>query len=171
MALTVEDGTIVSGAESYCTLAFANTYHAARGNALTWTEYTDEDREDALRKATDYMLQKYTERWAGYRKSSSQVLDWPRSYVPINDLVAREYISDSIVPDEVKRACASLALRALTTDLLADEEQRVVREKVDVIETEYSEHASQRKKYPEIDLMLRRYLAFGEGSLNMIRVA
>ena len=169
--LIVETGDIIAGAESYCTVAFANTYHAARGNSLAWTDSDDFDRENALRNATDYMLQMYTSKWSGFRKSSSQSLDWPRTNVPISDLVALEYISDNIVPIEVQRACASLALRALTTDLLADEEQRVVREKVDVIETEYSEHASQRKKYPEIDLMLRRYLAFGEGALKMIRVA
>jgi len=31
MALIVEDGSIVTGAESYCTVAFANTYLANRG--------------------------------------------------------------------------------------------------------------------------------------------
>lgn len=170
MALTVEDGTIVTGADSYCTLAYANAYHYARGNAVTWSDYNDVDLEHALRKATDYMLQKYGNRWMGYRKSSSQSLDWPRNYVPLNDLVALEYVSDTIVPNEVKNACAALAFRALTDNLLDDEEQVVVREKVDVIETEYSPHSTQRKSYPEIDLMLRKYLVAGDG-LPMVRVA
>lgn len=170
MTLTVEDGTIVTGADSYCTIAYANAYHYARGNALTWSDYDDVDLERALRKATDYMLQKYGNRWMGYRKSSSQSLDWPRTYVPLNDLVALEYVSDSIVPNEVKNACAALAFRALTDNLLDDEEQVVIREKVDVIETEYSPHSTQRKSYPEIDLMLRKYLIAGDG-LPMVRVA
>lgn len=170
MALTVEDGTIVAGAESYCTVAYATTYHYARGNSAVWKGYNEIHLENALRKATDYMLQKYGNRWMGYRKSSSQVLDWPRSYVPINDLVALEYISDALVPVEVKNACAALALRALTDNLLDDEEQVVIREKVDVIETEYSPHSSQRKRYPEIDLMLRKYLIASDG-LEMVRVA
>lgn len=170
MALIVEDGTVVAGAESYCTLAYATAYHAARGNALTWTDYNDIDLENALRAATDYMLQKYGGDWFGYRKSSSQTLDWPRSYVPLNDLVALEYLADTIVPTEVKNACASLAFRALTDDLLADEEQTVIRERVDVIETEYSEFSPQRKRYPEIDLMLRKYLMRSEGALQMVRV-
>lgn len=170
MALIVEDGSIVSGAESYCTVAYADAYHNARGNYLTWIEYDNPTREAALRKATDYMLQKYSHRWMGYRKSSSQSLDWPRTYVPINDLVALEYISDSIVPIEVKNACASLAFRALTVDLFEDEEQVVVREKIDVIETEYSEYSPNQKRYTEIDLMLRKYLIASDG-LPMVRVA
>ena len=170
MTLLVEDGSIVAGAESYCTLAYATAYHYARGNALTWSDYNDVDLERALRKATDYMLHKYGNRWMGYRKSSSQALDWPRSYVPINDLVALEYVSDTTVPNEVKNACAALAFRALTDNLLEDEEQVVIRERVDVIETEYSPHSSQRKRYTEIDLMLKKYLIASDG-LEMVRVA
>lgn len=169
MTLTVETGEIIAGADSYCSLAYATAYHYARGNAQDWSDYNDVDLEHALRKATDYMLQKYGNRWMGYRKSSNQSLDWPRNYVPLNDLVALEYVSSTIVPNEVKNACAALAFRALTDNLLDDEEQVVIREKVDVIETEYSPHSTQRKRYPEIDLMLRKYLMAVDG-LPMVRV-
>lgn len=169
MALIVEDGSVVSGAESYVSVADADTYHSNLGNS-TWTALSTAEKEQALRKATNYMLGRYGQDWLGYRESSSQVLDWPRKFVPISDLLYVEYVSNTTVPNEVKNACASLALRANSEALLPDEEQQVVREKVDVIETEYSEFSPSRKKYTEIDLMLKKYLANSSGALQMIRV-
>ncbi len=168
MALIVEDGSIVQGAESLCSVADADAYHAAIGNA-DWALLTEAGKEQSLRKSTQYMQGQYGGKWAGYRKDSSQSLDWPRSYVLISDTLYVEYLSDSIVPLEVKNACASLAFRASSVDLLADEEKDIVSETVDVITTVYSQHSPQRKRYPEVDQMLTRYLA-GNGGLKMVRV-
>lgn len=165
--LTVEDGTGKTDADSYISVTDADAYHDAIGNA-TWTG-ANAAKEHALRKATQYMQQVYFDRWDGYRKTSTQALDWPREDVQIKGLRFVEYVTSTTIPQEVKNACASLALRAMTDDLLADEERAVISESVDVISTTYSEYSPQRKKYPEIDKMLAKYLIVTNG-LRMIRV-
>lgn len=165
--LTVEDGTGKVDADSYISVTDADEYHDAIGNA-TWTG-SQAQKEHALRKATQYMQQVYFDRWDGYRKTSAQALDWPREDVQIKGLRFVEYVLSTTIPQEVINACASLALRAMTDDLLADEERAVISESVDVISTTYSEYSPQRKKYPEIDKMLAKYLIVTNG-LRMIRV-
>ena len=57
MALIVEDGNGIAGADSYATEAQADLYHEHRGNTA-W--YSVADKEAALRKATDFMPVSYT---------------------------------------------------------------------------------------------------------------
>lgn len=61
MTLVVEDGSIVSGAESYASVAQADAYFAARGITI-WSPLLDAEKEQALRRATDYMVQTYRQR-------------------------------------------------------------------------------------------------------------
>lgn len=65
MALTVEDGTIVAGADSYISAEDATAYHAARGNSA-WAALTADAMDQHIRKATDYMGQVYGLRCSGY---------------------------------------------------------------------------------------------------------
>ena len=74
MALVVEDGTGLSTAESYISVADADTYHSDRGNAL-WTG-TDAVKEEALRQATEYLDATYD--WKGSISLTTQALNWPR---------------------------------------------------------------------------------------------
>lgn len=165
--IVVEDGTGKVDADSYISVADADYYHDMLGNTA-WTG-PDTAKEHALRKATQYMQQVYFDRWDGYRKTSTQALDWPREYVEIKGLRYVEYVTSTTIPQEVKNACASLALRALTDDLLADEERAVISESVDVISVTYGEYSPQRKRYPEIERMLAKYL-ITSGGLQMVRV-
>lgn len=54
MALIVEDGTGLADAESYLSVADADTYHADRNNEA-WQDYSTAEKEAALRKATQYI--------------------------------------------------------------------------------------------------------------------
>jgi len=165
MALIVETGSIIADAESYCSVADATTYHAARGNTAWAALATDALREAALRKATDYMTQAYRSRWQGARYTETQALDWPRQGV-VRDSWAVGYDE---VPTEVKYACAELALKAATADLSPDLTQGVTREKVGQIEVEYDKSSPQRVRYAAIDAMLAPYLKSG-GSGCMVRL-
>jgi hypothetical protein len=171
MALIVENGTNVAGAESYISVAEADSYHESRGNT-DWDSV--DDKEAALRKATDYMLSKYRHRWAGFRKTMTQTLDWPRQVVPVKDSSnVWSYISyydNSIVPLEVKYACAILALKVVTAELLPDQTQVVLSETVGPITTVYDKNSPQATRYLEIDGMLRPYLKGNGKSVNMIRI-
>jgi len=163
MALEVEDGSIVTGAESYCTVAFASTYHTARGNTAWAALATDALREAALRRATDYMRQAYRSRWQGYKVNEDQALDWPRYDVEVEGYA----IDSDIVPTEIKNACAELALRASAADLNPDLTQGVAREKVGQIEVEYDKASPQFTRYRAIDALLSPYLKAGGGGCSM----
>lgn len=171
MALITEDGNGLPDAESFCSVDYADAYHLARGHDA-WSDLSVPDKEIALRKATDYMTGEYAGRWSGYRKTAEQSLDWPRHSVRISGLIPDQYVPDFIVPLEVKNACASLALRASASDLVVDEEREIIREKIDVIETEYSPHGSQQRRYTEVENMIRKYFLSGGagGVLQMIRI-
>ena len=165
MALIVETGSASTTSESYISVVDADTYHTNRGNSA-WAALTTGQKESALRKATDYMFQNYASRWAGIRVSQYQALDWPRYGV-----VAFGYpVIQTTIPNEIKNACAELALKAASSDLLADQDIAVVREKIGPIETEYDKNAPQRKKYPSIDSMLAPYLSGSSNSAPLIRI-
>jgi hypothetical protein len=168
MTIVVEDGTGKADAESYISVTDADTYHSNLGNT-DWTG-TTAVKEAALRKATNYLQQQFGTLWAGYRNTSTQALDWPRSYVPLTDLLVEEYFANDDVPTEIVNACASLALRALTEDLFTDESRRVRMEKVDTLAVEYEPGASPQKRYVEIERMLARYLLGADGAIPVIRV-
>ena len=163
MTIIVEDGTVVAGAESYATVAYADTYHSNFGNSA-WASLITATKEQYLRRATQYMLQRYRKQWNGYRKDAVQVLDWPRSFVYTQPFVHGAVgaypflVSDIIVPEEVKVACVELALKASTATLMPDTTQQIKREKIGPIETEYSEFSQQSPQFRAIDALLSIYL-------------
>jgi hypothetical protein len=73
------------------------------------------------------------------------------------------------VPAPVSRACAELALKAAAGELLADESQRIVREKIGPLETEYSAYAAQTKQYPAITSLLSPYFQYATGTVTAVR--
>ena len=163
MALTVEDGSIVVGAESYITVTDADAYFAARSNAA-WAALTTEAKEAALRKATDYMTGRYGLRWKGERVSEAQALDWPRSGAYANGFL----IDADSVPVAVQRACAELAVRASAADLSPDVGAQVKAETVGPISVVYADGARQSDAYKAVDAMLAAYLKAG-GSIPVVR--
>ena len=162
MSLIVEDGTGLATAESYCSTAFADTYHINRGNG-TWATITPAQKEEALRRATDYMQQVYHGRWLGYRKTATQALDWPRLLVKNDDAYAYSsyYLDTNSVPVIVQNALAELAWKAAQGELAPDLSQKVIREKIDVIEVEYSPNGVQYTRYRAIDNLLSSLLGQG----------
>jgi len=160
MALIVEDGTGKVDAESYASVTDANTYHTARGND-TWSTLSTAETEEALRRATDYIQSTYAGMWNGYQTSTTQALDFPRKYMEMDDYATIVYFSESEIPTAVTNACIELAFKAARGELTPDLTQKVKREKVDVLEVEYADNASQLPRYPMIDKMLSRFLKAG----------
>ncbi|MEM6902247.1 MAG: DnaT-like ssDNA-binding protein [Pseudomonadota bacterium] len=163
MTLVVEDGSVVTGAESYISAPDATAYLEARGYDA-WTDQADAAKERALRLATDYMVQTYRGRWIGNRAQSDQSLDWPRHQV-----IADGYHVDSdVVPADVQRACALLAVRALTGDLVPDLTRRTSKEAVGPIEVEY-DGDERSNPYRQVERLLSPYLRGGPNSVPLIR--
>lgn len=158
MALIVEDGSKVAGAESYVSVAEATLYHSNRGNAA-WALLTTAKMEEALRRATDFMVQDYRARWKGFRFSTAQALDWPRSNCIIEDGPYNALVAVTIVPQAVKDACAILALTASAAVLAADLEQQSLSETVGPLSVTYDKSSPQYTRYRAVDMLLRPYIA------------
>lgn len=181
MALEVEDGSGKADAESYISVADATAYHAARGNAAWAALASDIVREQMLRRGTEYMVQEYRMRWKGVRATAVQALDWPRglverpdyAYAGINGYTTISgdyYFPSDEVPVEVQRACAEMALRAISTTLAPDLGAPVTREKVGPIEVEYAEGARQTTRYQAIDNILAPFLRISGGVIPVVRI-
>ena len=106
--LVVEDGTGLASANSYISLADANSYLEGLRNPEAWTEASDATKEQALRVATSYLDDKYGDQWVGIRNGRTQALDWPRSLAYDLDGYA---IDNDEVPKRLKNATAEMALR------------------------------------------------------------
>ncbi len=175
MSLIVEDGTGLSNAESFCSVADATTYHANRGNAAWAALASDTVREQLLRKASDYMEQVYREQWNGYRKLFTQSLSWPRYRVPMQDASGGYYLYPAFYPSDsvpvlVANACAALALRAATDDLAPDIGRLKSRVKIGPIETDYVPGSS-HTRYRAIDNMLLPFLnGYGGANIKIERI-
>lgn len=110
MALVVEDGTGLSDAESYASVAAADAYATARG--LTWSG-TDAAKEQALRRATTWLDGRYRGRWPGTKvRLRLQALDWPRTGA--HD-IAGDTVDYQSVPIEVVNATIEAAVREIAT--------------------------------------------------------
>ncbi len=175
MSLIVETGAVVTGAEAYCTVAYADDYHSKRGNAA-WAVLDDVDaKEPALRRATDYMVQMYRARWKGFRKSALQVLDWPRTFVYLEPFVTGGFgaypflVADTIVPDEVMRVCAEFALRAATADLSPDLARGVLSETVGPLAVTYDPNSPESARYRALDALLAPYLSGSSMNAKLVR--
>lgn len=168
MALVTEDGTGRADAESFCTVSFADGYHAARGNDL-WGPLLTAEKEAALRRATDYIEATYGLRWIGAAITATQALSWPRYYAARAGLYPYSYWASNAVPILLQRACAELAFRAASDDLAPDQGRLTRREKVDVIEVEYADNQPAITQYRAVDDMLAPLLG-GDGRGGLARL-
>ena len=164
MSLIVEDGSKVDGAESYATTGQADTYLANRGVA-DWSTLSATEKEQALRRATDYMAQTFRNRWNGFRNSSTQALDWPRTYCPMPDKLYGEsqdsWVADNIVPAEVRNACVELAYRAAAGELLTDLGREVKSESVSGAVAVTYTGGSRQTTFDAVNRLLEPYLSGG----------
>jgi hypothetical protein len=136
MTLIVEDGSLVSDADSYISLDDARTYAESRGLSLN---ADDDEAEIQLRIGFDY-LEAITS-YKGVITSSAQMTSWPRDGVYINGYpVAADYIPPALKYAQVQVAVAVEAGLDPTPNATGD--SFVIQEKVGSLETKYSEAVS-----------------------------
>lgn len=167
MTLIVEDGSNVSGANSYGSVADADAYHSARGNAA-WTEAStspDQGKTAALIRATAAIDAKYRGRWPGYRTSGRhQSLEWPRTAA--YDIEGNP-IAGTEIPQEVKDATFEAALRELADagSMMPDLERggNITSLQAGSVAITYGANAQARTTYTLIDGILSSLLQSGSG--------
>jgi hypothetical protein len=172
MALTVETGAIVAGADSYIDVTAADLYHSNRGNT-SWGLLATPAKEAALRKATSFIDGSYRLRWKGRRvKPVTQPLEFPRggieagsgagssgSYFYDTGLYGDIFYPDNVIPQRLKDAVCEAAFLTLSGDLSGTTTSGIVREKIGEIEMEYSKAGnSGAPKYNTLDFLLSDFL-------------
>lgn len=158
MALTVETGDGIPGAESYVSVVDADAYWANLPHdalSATWTAASTSNKEGSLREASAYLDAIYGQRYRGYRSGYIQGLQWPRT-----DTMDEEGYPLPNLPRELKDATCALAVRALSARLASDETNegsiKSVKEKVGPIEvaTEYHNGTQLQQKYGFVEGMI-----------------
>lgn len=150
--IVVEDGTVVTGANSYCTTDELDTYASDRGYTLTGTYG---DQSEILIKANDYLE---GQDFIGVKSSRAQPLVWPRYDVYIEGWLQ----PSNTIPPELKTAQLAIALAIdAGNDPLAVIDRAVKREKVDVIEIEYQDNAADAEIIRSIAHPLKKLLRPG----------
>lgn len=96
--IIVEDGSLISGANSYISVANFQTYASDRGITITGTE------EDLLIQAMD-VLNGYN--YLGYRYTEDQALPWPRGGVVKHEIY---YYDTNEIPQILIDAQCEIAL-------------------------------------------------------------
>src|SRR5574340_177867 len=168
MALVIETGSGISGANSYVTLIEARTYHQDRGTVLFADDIV---LSGLLVRATDY-IESLRDRFKGTKVfPDPSYLQWPRYSVYIDD--NEDPLSELIVPILIKNAQCQLAFELQTVDPLrtSDQAYPVKREKVDVIETEYAvvnNSGPALPSIPKVDALLAPLLRWS--GLTSVRI-
>src|SRR5882672_4506976 len=146
MALIVEDGSGLSNADSYVSAADCNTYAVNMGLAFSLSDAAAADA--ALRRATQFIDNRYRFRFAGYRlkwrgRVDAQALEWPR-YGATD--VWGYFIGPNTMPVELIKGTCEGAVRELAKPgILMPDLKRggaVKRYKADTVEIEYGDNAS-----------------------------
>lgn len=173
-----------ASANAFVDVDAANDYLASRLNADAWTTATDDTKAAALIEATrDITLLEFL----GSRVTTSQALAWPRMFakdpdqpdiVFLGSIQNHYYYDQTIVPARIANATCELALEYLkagTTDLAAlDPQIGILREKVDVIETDYAkpyDRAQGLARFPRVIAILAPTLSAASvgGGLTVVR--
>lgn len=175
MVITVEDGTIIAGANAYASLAEVDAYHEDRGNTA-WVNASDEDKEAAMLRATAGLESQYRERWIGFKANHNdanapQNLAWPRkdrkaettadgytttTMTPLVDYDGIVIPVDGI-PVQLIAAYQEICLIEITEPFVSvrlSRDDMLKYQRVDVIEQQWMTNAPATVHYPHIDLML-----------------
>lgn len=157
MAFLVQDdqGSVVD-ATAYIDAAFFTAYHTDRNvTAVADGDFdVDPDIQGAIVKASDYLDSRY--RYIGTRRVRTQPMEWPRW-----DAIDKDDLLVSGIPQEVKEACAELALAELNSPGVlfptvsqdsSGQGVKKFKQKLDVLEVEteyFGDSASSAQKQPQ----------------------
>lgn len=133
--LKVEDGSQVSGANTYATLAEYDSFISDRGYSDSRTE---DQKNASLIAATDY-VEGLEGKFDGSRVSSAQPLSFPRQGVYLNGFL----LGSSEIPDQLKKGQMQLSFDSIANELYSVGDGLVLtRKKTDVLERSYANGGS-----------------------------
>jgi hypothetical protein len=115
MACTISTTIGSASANSYCSIADADTYHETHLYPTDWTDADTDTKCRALQMATRLLDQHVT--WQGSPVDATQALLWPR----VGAVGTNGYaIASDTIPLLLEQATAELARQLITSNLTAD---------------------------------------------------
>jgi len=147
MALVIEDGSVVTGANSYVTLAEFKAWADSRD-----ISYNADDNvlEAQILRAMDYIERLY---FIGNKANENQPLQWPRTEA----LIDGYYADATEIPKEVKIAVyEATVVEAAGYSELEVQSRKTLRERVGDIEVQYAENSENRTITPALQYALNR---------------
>lgn len=149
--LTVEDGTVVSGADTYISLEAADLYHVNRGNT-DWSG-TDAERARAMRRGLQFIEGRFLGRLKGTKSTSGQAPQWPRDNMTDED--GNEVGADTI-PQRVKDAqCEAARLVPYTQEVTIPSAIKSL--KAGSVAVEFATASEERGILDLVDELMRPY--------------
>lgn len=165
MAIVVETGAIVAGANSYISRANATTYHSEHNNTA-WAALSSAQMDAALLYAAQWLDGRYA--WPGTVVDDEQAMAWPRMGAYDNEL---RRILSTTVPQPVIDAQCEFALAHASTALNtpADRGGAVDYAKVDDIAVSFAAGAPNGRTYDYIDRIVKKVAyPFARGVVTVI---
>lgn len=165
ITLVVEDGSGVTGANTYAAAATVDTYHVNLGNSA-WTG-TDDAKAAAILRGMRFLE---AQPWKGFKEDADNALEWPRTGVV--DRNGYEIDTDEIPQGVINALCEAALVELGSAGALRSSLARggqVVREKVDVLETEYAAGAPAVTLYQTVLFELRG-LVKSANAVGLVRV-
>ena len=147
MALVIEDGSVVTGANSYVTLAEFKAWADSRD-----ISYNADDNvlEAQILRAMDYIERLY---FIGNKANENQPLQWPRTEA----LIDGYYADATEIPKEVKIAVyEATVVKAAGYSELEVQSRKTLRERVGDIEVQYADNSENRTITPALQYALNR---------------
>jgi hypothetical protein len=174
MPVTITATVGSASANSFVTLAEADTYMEARLNSTLWDAASDDSCNRALVEATRELSD--LNGWKGTRVTESQSLSWPRDYAIDPDNPNDFYYENSVIPQRVKDATMELAFQFInsgTTDIASlDSSLNVIEKTVDVLTTRYAEphqRAQGLKRFPRVWRRIAPLLESSGSQIHIVR--
>ena len=146
MALVIEDGSVVSGANSYITIANYKSWADERSISYG----TDTVIESAIHRAMDWFERQF---FIGNKANENQLLQWPRTEA----LIDGYYADATEIPTQVKTAVyEATKVQIDGNSELENQARKTLRERVGDIEVEYATNSENRTSTPSLSFAMNR---------------
>jgi len=156
MALVQEDGSVVTGANTYVTLAEYKAWADDRG--ITYG--TDDAVTKQIYRAMDYIESLH---FIGDKANENQPLQWPR----LGAIVDGYEVDGTEIPSQLKLAVyEAVKVDADGNSELSNLERRTISESVGDISVTYASNSSSRTTTPALSMALRKLVAPAMGVMR-----
>lgn len=118
--MTLNATAAATDANSYATVAFADSYHEGRLYADVWTQANATKKAAALVQATtmiDAFFSTHPRAWEGSPTTTTQALCFPRTGLTLRN---GNLVDSATIPTDLAKAASELARQLLSSDLSAD---------------------------------------------------